>query len=95
LGRWLVEYAIERAKEAGVSRVDLTARATRRAAHALYLSLGFEQRETTSFRLRITSEQALTRPRLCRGTVPRGRTASLRSYAWRGKPETGSRLRPF
>jgi ribosomal protein S18 acetylase RimI-like enzyme len=58
IGRQLVEYAIERAREAGASRVDLTARATKRAAHALYGSLGFEQRETTNFRLRITSEGA-------------------------------------
>ena len=43
---------------AGASRVDLTARASKQAAHALYASLGFEQRETTNFRLRITSEQA-------------------------------------
>lgn len=56
IGRQLVEYAIERAREAGASRVDLTARTTKRAAHALYWSLGFEQRETTNFRLRVASE---------------------------------------
>lgn len=54
IGRRLVEYAIERAREGGASRVDLTARATKREAHDLYSSLGFEQRETTNFRLRIT-----------------------------------------
>jgi ribosomal protein S18 acetylase RimI-like enzyme len=50
IGRALVEYAIERAAEAGASRVDLTARATKQAAHGLYRSLGFEQRETLLLR---------------------------------------------
>ena len=50
VGRALVEYAIERARDAGASRVDLTARATKREAHALYRSLGFEQRETLLLR---------------------------------------------
>jgi ribosomal protein S18 acetylase RimI-like enzyme len=54
IGRRLVEYAIERARDAGAARVDLTARVTKREAHNLYSSLGFEQRETTNFRLRIT-----------------------------------------
>lgn len=58
IGRQLVEHAIERAREAGASRVDLTARATKQAAHGLYSSLGFEQRETTNFRLRITADDA-------------------------------------
>jgi ribosomal protein S18 acetylase RimI-like enzyme len=53
VGRALVEYAIERAREAGASRVDLTANATKQAGHALYCSLGFKQRETSNFRLRI------------------------------------------
>jgi ribosomal protein S18 acetylase RimI-like enzyme len=56
VGRALVEYAIERARDAGASRVDLTANATKQAGHRLYRSLGFEQRETSNFRLRIVPE---------------------------------------
>jgi ribosomal protein S18 acetylase RimI-like enzyme len=51
IGRALVEYAIERAKDAGASRVDLTANATKQAGHGLYRSLGFKERETSNFRL--------------------------------------------
>lgn len=57
IGRALMEYAIERARDADASRVDLTARDTKQAAHALYRSLGFEPRETSLFRLLITSEE--------------------------------------
>ena len=57
VGRALVEYAIERAKDAGASRVDLTARASKHAAHALYRSLGFELRKTSNFRLRFLAER--------------------------------------
>ena len=56
IGRALVEYAIERARDADASRVDLTARATKQAAHALYHSLGFEQRETLLLRRLIGPE---------------------------------------
>jgi ribosomal protein S18 acetylase RimI-like enzyme len=50
-GRALIAHAIEQAKAAGASRIDLTANATKEAGHALYLSLGFEERETSNFRL--------------------------------------------
>ena len=53
IGRMLVEYAIERARDAGASRVDLTANATKQAGHSLYRSLGFEQRDTSNFRLHV------------------------------------------
>ena len=56
IGRALMEYAIERAKDAGASRVDLTARASKQAAHALYRSLGFELRETTNLRYFLPEE---------------------------------------
>jgi ribosomal protein S18 acetylase RimI-like enzyme len=56
VARALMEYAIERARTAGASRVDLTARDTKHAAHALYRSLGFEQRETSNLRLSIAPE---------------------------------------
>jgi ribosomal protein S18 acetylase RimI-like enzyme len=51
IGRALVHYAIERAKICGASRIDLTASATKEAGHGLYRSLGFEERETSNFRL--------------------------------------------
>jgi ribosomal protein S18 acetylase RimI-like enzyme len=56
IGRALVEYAIERASDARASRVDLTARASKQAAHALYGSLGFELRETLLLRRLIDAE---------------------------------------
>jgi ribosomal protein S18 acetylase RimI-like enzyme len=57
IGRALMKYAIGRARHANASRVDLTARDTKQAAHALYRSLGFEPRETSLFRLLITPEE--------------------------------------
>jgi ribosomal protein S18 acetylase RimI-like enzyme len=51
IGRALVEHAIEEAKVAGASRVDLTANAQKQAGRSLYRSFGFQERETTSFRL--------------------------------------------
>lgn len=51
IGRALMEYAIGCAKDAGACRVDLTARASKQAAHALYRSFGFELRETSNLRL--------------------------------------------
>jgi ribosomal protein S18 acetylase RimI-like enzyme len=56
VGRALVEWAIERARDADASRVDLTANATKQAGQSLYRSLGFEHRETSNFRLRIAPE---------------------------------------
>lgn len=57
VGRALVEYAVERAKHAGASRVDLTANDTKQGAQALYRSLGFELRETSNFRLRFGQQR--------------------------------------
>jgi ribosomal protein S18 acetylase RimI-like enzyme len=56
IGRALVEYAIQRASDSGASRVDLTARASKQAAHALYRSLGFELRDTLLLRRLIDPE---------------------------------------
>jgi ribosomal protein S18 acetylase RimI-like enzyme len=53
IGKALMEYAIERARAAGASRVDLTANTQKQAGHALYRSLGFHERDTTAFRLDI------------------------------------------
>ena len=51
IGRALVRYAIERGRAAGASRIDLTANDEKQAGRALYESLGFRPRETSSFRL--------------------------------------------
>ncbi|MEA2310207.1 MAG: hypothetical protein QOE28_175 [Solirubrobacteraceae bacterium] len=51
IGRALMRHAIERARAAGASRIDLTAGETKEAAHALYRSLGFQERDTSCFRL--------------------------------------------
>ena len=51
IGRALVEHAIAVAEAAGASRIDLTAGDGKDAGRALYRSLGFTERDTTSFRL--------------------------------------------
>ncbi|HEU0305159.1 MAG TPA: GNAT family N-acetyltransferase [Gaiellaceae bacterium] len=56
IGRALVEYAIEQAAAAGASRIDLTANTTKQAGHVLYRSLGFQERDTTTFRLNLTQQ---------------------------------------
>jgi ribosomal protein S18 acetylase RimI-like enzyme len=57
IGRALMAYAIEQARAAGASRIDLTANAQKQAGHALYRSLGFRERDTNNFRLDLTSEE--------------------------------------
>lgn len=51
IGRALVHHAIEQARAAGASRIDLTADDRKQAGRALYESLGFRKRETGNFRL--------------------------------------------
>ncbi len=51
-GRRLVEYAIEEAKKVG-GTLMLTSRPGRVAANALYLSAGFEPRETNVYRMKL------------------------------------------
>ena len=53
IGRALMEYAIEQARAAGASRIDLTANTAKQAGRTLYRSLGFQERETASFRLNL------------------------------------------
>ena len=53
VARLLMRHAIEVATAAGASRLDLTANDTKAAARTLYRSLGFTERETGSFRLRL------------------------------------------
>lgn len=50
IGHKMMEYAIEYAKENGVRRMELTSGNQRVAAHKLYLSLGFEKRDSAIFR---------------------------------------------
>ena len=52
LGRAIMEKLIERAKVRKAVAMDLTSNPTREAANALYLKLGFEQRETNVYRLK-------------------------------------------
>ena len=54
IARALVEYAIEQARAGGASRIDLTANTEKQAGRALYRSLGFQQRDTASFRLKLS-----------------------------------------
>jgi ribosomal protein S18 acetylase RimI-like enzyme len=51
VGRALVEHAITQARASGAARVDLTAGDQKEAGRALYLSLGFRERDTRVFRL--------------------------------------------
>jgi hypothetical protein len=46
-----VQHAIELAEATGASRIHLTAGDGKEAGHSLYRSLGFEERDTRSFRL--------------------------------------------
>lgn len=50
IGKKMMNYAIETARENGVKRLELTSGNKREAAHKLYLSLGFEKRDTSVFR---------------------------------------------
>lgn len=53
VGRALNEVALELARAGGAVTVDLTSRPSREAANRLYLSLGFEQRETNVYRYKL------------------------------------------
>lgn len=51
VGRALVQHAITQARAAGATRIDLTAGDQKEAGRALYLSLGFRERDTRVLRL--------------------------------------------
>lgn len=51
VGEALTREALRLAADAGARSVDLTSRPTRTAANRLYRRLGFEERETTVYRL--------------------------------------------
>lgn len=50
VGRKLCEHALALAADLNVKSVELTSHPSRAAANALYRKLGFEQRETNSYR---------------------------------------------
>lgn len=50
VGRLLNEHALEIARDAGATTVDLTSRPSREAANRLYQRIGFVQRETNVYR---------------------------------------------
>lgn len=51
LGKSLVLAGLQRARERGASRVDLTSNPARTAANALYQALGFERRASNLYRI--------------------------------------------
>lgn len=50
LGEALTRHALQVAKDAGATTVDLTSRPSREAANRLYQRVGFERRETNIYR---------------------------------------------
>ncbi|MEM7285563.1 MAG: GNAT family N-acetyltransferase [Actinomycetota bacterium] len=52
IGRLINERALEIAREAGATTVELTSRPSREAANRLYLRMGFEIRETNVYRFK-------------------------------------------
>ena len=53
VGAALTETAMERARREGAKTVDLTSRPSRKAANRLYKRVGFEQRETNVYRVKL------------------------------------------
>lgn len=53
VGKRLMQKIVERARERGVKKLDLTSRPSREAANALYQKMGFEKRETNVYRLEL------------------------------------------
>lgn len=58
VGRLLNERAIDIARDAGATTVDLTSRPSREAANRLYQRLGFVERETNVYRFTVESDTA-------------------------------------
>ena len=50
IGRALTEACLEKARELGLSEVNLTSRPSREAANKLYQEMGFQQRQTNVYR---------------------------------------------
>jgi ribosomal protein S18 acetylase RimI-like enzyme len=56
VGQALNRFALERARAAGATTVDLTSRPSREAANRLYQRLGFEPRETNVYRYDLAAD---------------------------------------
>lgn len=52
IGATLMNHAIHKAREAGVSYLDFTSRPQREAANKLYERLGFQKRDTNVYRIK-------------------------------------------
>jgi ribosomal protein S18 acetylase RimI-like enzyme len=50
VGEALNRHALDRARQAGATTVDLTSRPSRQAANRLYQRLGFQARDTNVYR---------------------------------------------
>lgn len=50
IGKELMKYAIKYATDNGISRMELTSSSKRKAAHQLYLGMGFVIRDSSVFR---------------------------------------------
>jgi ribosomal protein S18 acetylase RimI-like enzyme len=57
VGTALCRAALQRAREAGATTVDLTARPAREEANRLYQQLGFARRETNVYRYAFTDSE--------------------------------------
>jgi len=54
IGELLTNSAVERARAAGAKAVGLTSRPSREAANRLYQKVGFEQRDTNVYQMKLT-----------------------------------------
>jgi ribosomal protein S18 acetylase RimI-like enzyme len=53
IGQKLIARAIEKAKQAGAVSIDLTSNPNRTTANKLYQKMGFQQRETNTYRCKL------------------------------------------
>lgn len=51
IGKQLVQFAVDKAKELGVKSLNFTSNPKKEAANKMYESLGFEKRDTNVYRL--------------------------------------------
>lgn len=56
IGKQLMEEAIKEARERGVEHIDLSSNPKRIGANEFYKKMGFQQRETNSYRLYLKNE---------------------------------------
>jgi ribosomal protein S18 acetylase RimI-like enzyme len=56
VGQALNEMALDRARQAGATTVDLTSRPSREAANRLYQRIGFVERTTNVYRYDLAAE---------------------------------------